>query len=337
MISRNSEHRNIPVPSRPLIYCDVGARSGLGTPWNRYRDNLNVVSFEPDAEEYHRLKSNLRPGDTCLNAALFSEEATVPLHLTRSRGCSSIYKPNFQFLNQFPDSERFSIEKTLEMPATTLDRLYADGKLETLDFIKLDTQGSELPIMQGGRKLLKESIIGIEVEVEFSPMYEGQPLFADVDGWIRSQLGLHLQDLRCNYWKRLDGLDNGAIRGQVIFGDALYFRPVPDLVGWIQTLPVEVGSQKLEAALITAIAYGFPDYVQSLLAHPSAPRILSKTRFEMWQSFARKFARSVRFWRSNRNWGKPFQALGALFQAVHQGWASSDRPLGADKKIGWFA
>ena len=39
----------------------------------------------------------------------------------------------------------------------------------------------------------KVARLGIEVEVEFQPIYEKQALFSDVDSFIRGNLGLQIQ------------------------------------------------------------------------------------------------------------------------------------------------
>ena len=43
--------------------------------------------------------------------------------------------------------------------------------------MKIDAQGSELNILEGGEKFLKNNLIGLQIEVEFNEIYKGQPLF----------------------------------------------------------------------------------------------------------------------------------------------------------------
>ena len=62
----------------------------------------------------------------------------------------------------------------------------------------------------------------MEVEVEFSPHYEKQPLFADIDSYLRSS-GFSLFDLKPCYWKRAL-LRPSQGRGQIAFADALYIK-----------------------------------------------------------------------------------------------------------------
>ena len=51
-------------------------------------------------------------------------------------------------------------------------------ELEPIDFIKIDTQGTELGIFIGGIGALKD-VLEIACEVEFAPLYRDQPLYWD--------------------------------------------------------------------------------------------------------------------------------------------------------------
>jgi protein O-GlcNAc transferase len=54
-----------------------------------------------------------------------------------------------------------------------------------IDFVKIDVQGAELAVFQGGEKVLRNAML-VQTEVEFVELYENQPLFADVDRLLRS-------------------------------------------------------------------------------------------------------------------------------------------------------
>ena len=65
------------------------------------------------------------------------------------------------------------------MSTDTLDSQLALHAIDDIDFIKMDTQGCELPILQGSTVTL-ERTVGMQIEVAFSPIYQDQPLFSDV-------------------------------------------------------------------------------------------------------------------------------------------------------------
>ena len=139
--------------TRNFIFCDVGARWGLEEPWKSYRNHLDVVSFEPDQEEYENLEKKKMDGDIVLPYALSSGEKKLNLHLTKNRACSSIIQPNHSYLKRFPDVERFSVEEKQIVESTTLDTLYEKNIVENIDFIKLDIQGFELDVLKGGGEI----------------------------------------------------------------------------------------------------------------------------------------------------------------------------------------
>jgi hypothetical protein len=75
---------------------------------------------------------------------------------------------------------------TLPITLSTLDDWAREEGVAAVDFMKLDTQGSELDIFRGGEQMLK-SVRMLEVEVEFNELYLGQPLFGDIDRHLRER------------------------------------------------------------------------------------------------------------------------------------------------------
>ena len=94
------------------------------------------------------------------------------------------------------------------------------------DFLSLDTQGSELNILKGGEQTFHNHCVALATEVEFHPMYKGQPLFSDIfDFALRHGFDFvgftYLQEISPHR------LPLGArAKGVVAFGDALFFRDI---------------------------------------------------------------------------------------------------------------
>lgn len=323
--------------NRNVLYCDVGARWGISEPWKSYRNIIDVVSFEPDPEEFESLREKNSASDKIYPYALYKKDETILLNLTKSRGCSSIYVPNDEFLNNYPDYARFTIEKKISARATTLDNLNKCGSLSHLDFIKLDVQGAELDILQGGEKFLKENIIGMEVEVEFHQMYKGQPLFSDIDPFVRNQLGLELQDLRKTYWKYSDGINVGAKKGQLIFGDALYLRSPHKILEWSSRFTVENASEKVQSAIILGIIYGYLDYSLCILNQPRIGEFLNEEKIKRLKMLISICNRKISVGGIvARKFSFLLHLVYKIFQPTHDGWATSDPHLGSRKMMGIF-
>jgi len=323
--------------SRNFVFCDVGARWGLEEPFKSYRDCVDVISFEPDQEEYEELSNKKMNRDLVLPYALYSEEKIINLNLTKARGCSSIYKPNISFLNKFPDVERFDVEETEEVQATTFDTLFKHQIIQQLDFIKLDTQGTELDILRGGEKLINDNIIGLQIEVEFKQMYNGQPVFSEIDHYIRNKFELELFDIRKACWKYIEGRGIGPSKGQLIFGDALYFRNPFELPNWCSQFGEEEAKNKVIMACFMGMIYGYPDYSLCILERPELLQLVDEQVIRELKIYISNLVRCKRF--SFRGSGKIhniFYMLSQLFKPDHEGWATGEKHLGSKKIIGIY-
>ena len=261
----------------PLTVLDVGARGGIHGRWRSCEKHLNAIGFEPDVDAYESLSDeNSTGGNTrYLNIALSNVHEETDFHNTRRPGCSSLLKPNVEFLSDFPAVDRFDVLSSTKVTVSTLDKVLVDAGLNDPDFIKVDTQGTALFVLQGGAETLRNSIFGVEVEAEFAEIYQGQPLFAEVDQFLRES-GFALFDIWSFHWKRKAALESGGRKGQMIFADALYFKNPKELL--------ENGNctkSKLLKALTICSVYGYLDYAVSLTEEAMTLGILSASEHEL--------------------------------------------------------
>jgi FkbM family methyltransferase len=252
---------------QPLVLVDVGARGGLKGNWLPARRHLRVFGFEPDKREFARLSGDHASSDptTFFDVALHDRRERIRLRIARDRGLTSIFEPDREFLDTFPDAERFDTIDVQEVDADTLDNVLGAAGVSDVDFVKVDTQGSELHVLEGAARVLASMAVGVEVEVEFTPIYKGQPVFADVDAYLR-RLDYQLFDLRPCYWKRAIGRAVGGPRGQIIWADALYLKTVPALRTLLTRPGVPAPRGKLLKAVSIALLYGYLDYALQMVA-----------------------------------------------------------------------
>ncbi len=148
----------------------------------------------------------------------------------------------------------------IQLNTDTLDNQVQENHIVDVDFIKLDTEGSELFILQSATNTLNNLVFGLEIEVGFVQMYEKQPLFSEVDSFTR-KCGFQLFDLKPYFWKRATGKDYSNRKGQIIFADALYLREVETYENLVSKIEDEtVRKSKLLRALSICILYGYVDY-----------------------------------------------------------------------------
>jgi FkbM family methyltransferase len=219
--------------SHPLVVFDAGARGGGMGELAGLSRFVTYVGFDADEVECKRLMDHPPDGykeykEYRVYPYFLGEGGRVDFHLYSDPGMDSTYEINSEFNRVFLESS-VQVERTVRLQSAALDEVALREELEAPDLLKLDTQGSELSILRGASHTLAQTGL-VEVEVEFCQMYDGQPLFADVDVLLRS-LGFELLYLnRCFLPRR--HFYKGLSRGQLIFGDALYGRGPSHLGGF---------------------------------------------------------------------------------------------------------
>ena len=95
-------------------------------------------------------------------------------------GASSLFRAT----GEYPLETYVQNEITVE--ATTLARVMHDEGVGTIDLLWMDIQGAELLALKGLDARLDDVSL-IHLEVEFFPIYEGQPLFGDLHRFLRGR------------------------------------------------------------------------------------------------------------------------------------------------------
>lgn len=194
---------------------------GIHPRWKPLRGRFHCFGFEPNEDEYAKLRPD--PQITWINAALGDKDGVIRLHLTKAFQNSSTRVPNSEVLAELAWGDGHSVVRTLEVPCKTLDTVAKENNLRP-DFLKLDTQGTELDILRAASATVLSGLVGLELEVSFMQIYEGQALFSETDAFLRRH-GLFCWDLGNVLRMKPQGIDTyRSPYGRLISCDALYFR-----------------------------------------------------------------------------------------------------------------
>jgi len=162
----------------PRTILDIGAQVG-----DFYREckqtwpDSQVMMIEATKECEPYLKDT---GGNYLIAVLSDEKKTIPFYKTKladTNTGNSVYR---ELTSAYSD-DNLIVE---DRETTTLDDLY-DGYTTIFDLVKLDTQGSEIDIMNGGSRLLKNTAVVI-LEVSHVEYNEKAPLVEEVKEYMES-------------------------------------------------------------------------------------------------------------------------------------------------------
>lgn len=217
-----------PLPPVPRIkIVDVGAMAieGESEAYAKLVAALpcDVIGFEPQANECAKLRALNRAGHTYLPYVIGDGSRQV-FHTCNYPPTSSLFEPNTALLDQFQNLE--NLTQVVQRTAVGTVRLDEIPECDGTDFLKLDVQGAELLILAGAEETLKNAVV-LQTEVEFVSLYIGQPLFADVDRFLRAHgFVFHLFcGLGGRTFKPLvHNHDVNAPLSQMLWAEAVYVR-----------------------------------------------------------------------------------------------------------------
>ncbi len=188
---------------------DIGANPIDGDP--PYKNllqsgNARLVGFEPQPEALEKLNAAKGEHERYLPNAVFDGNEHE-LKVCKAQGMTSLLEPNAELLAHFHGFPEWG-QVVNRIPVSTV-RLDDVDEIENIDYLKIDIQGGELEVFRNGVETLKDCLV-IQTEAEFLPMYKDQPLFSEVEMFLRSQGFL---------FHRVDALQSRALQPMLINSD----------------------------------------------------------------------------------------------------------------------
>jgi len=242
----------------PITYFDIGARGDIQEPWLQFQsDEIKVIGFEPDLFECERL-SKIYTNRRYYPYALWGNREIRPFYICKWGSTSSMYPPS-QDENKAYEPHHWSGRvpvKILQVECNKLDSIVPD--VDSPDFIKIDTQGSEFEILKGAEDLLISGNPLVLAETWCTDIYKGMPLTHDVMA-LMYRLGYNVYDLSiAAAWRHSNTKITSCYCRQKTIGFDLLFVKRLDQISFSN------GWNILKFAGLLEL-YGFRDYAIAVL------------------------------------------------------------------------
>ena len=194
---------------------DVGANTGqFARSMIAHFPEARFLCFEPLPEPYATLQAwaNERPNRVQIfNLAIGEQDGEAQMYFHRD------FSPSSSLLANTATGEKmFPVTKNQErvtVKLLTLDHALRNAKLEDNVLIKLDVQGYEDRVLEGGKEVFGKAVACI-LEISLDNLYEGQADFRE--------LYARLDQMNYRYAGNLNQIH--AEDGHVIYFDAVFVR-----------------------------------------------------------------------------------------------------------------
>lgn len=159
-----------------INFIDIGARGKLPRPWKRkYIDYLVLCDAGIKVPKNGKCR--------VLKKCIYNDDQIRPFYTYRKVNTSSLFKPNVPLCRQIGKFvKKFDLVKVKDVQCVRLDTILS-GYKESYQFIKCDTQGADLAVLQGMGKYIDE-MVGVHCECFLAPLYLGIPLFEDICSFL---------------------------------------------------------------------------------------------------------------------------------------------------------
>lgn len=200
----------------PITLIDIGASRGEFSA--AVLDHCGIkraLLVEPQDDRIAELKRRFTGDRFAISQrALLDRAGSAELQVLNFDPCTSLLPVTAEAV--FRDKQlNVGVEKRVQVPLSTLDSLLAQLQWrETIDLLKIDTQGTELQILKGAAQAL-ETVRLLWIEVSFRSLYQGDAQFPEVHEYL-GRAGFRLFSLHEGF-RRADG--------DLLQADALFLGP----------------------------------------------------------------------------------------------------------------
>jgi FkbM family methyltransferase len=186
-----------------LTLVDVGASLEPFPPFQPLLGHATYVGFDPDRREL-RTESSASGRRVIVDKAVVAEpgRATARFFLTRNPTASSTLRPLADEVAPYLHAYRYDVVDEAEVPATTLGAALASVGIDRVDWVKLDTQGTDLRLLDGLDEPLFATLVAVDAEPGFDQHYETEDTFGELHRWLVER-GFWLADLELTRAVRL--------------------------------------------------------------------------------------------------------------------------------------
>ncbi len=170
---------------RPKTVLDVGGSHGqFAREALRAFPGVTIHSFEPIPECFEELCALAKENPTLhpINVALSDHSGTSELWLSAYRDSSSLNEMLPAHIEAWPHTR---IEGKITVETARLDDLAQHLEFADPIFAKLDVQGHEMSVIDGGRATLARCQ-RVMIECNFASLYKKQPTFIEIYEVFRS-------------------------------------------------------------------------------------------------------------------------------------------------------
>lgn len=181
------------------VLVDVGASGAPPKVWSPIASQSIYLGFDPDLRAMTTTTEGRYRKSVIINSAVTADASATELnfYLTRSPFCSSTLPPDNESLSGYLFADLFEVERQATVPAVTVTKAAELAGLNHVDWLKTDSQGTDLRIFNSIPDDARQAVLAVDIEPGLIDAYVGEDLFVEAhqamirEGFWLSRLEVH--------------------------------------------------------------------------------------------------------------------------------------------------
>lgn len=202
-----------------------------------FRKDYEFFIYDADPGCFEHMKLHAGDINNVISTAVTGSDGQYTLHVNFDPYTSSLLPANpasrqFFYNNGVYDyvlEDVTKLVKTVRIDGRSLDSLALTHGFQ-VDYLSLDTQGTEFDILAGASDATLGDTVAIRSEVSFVPFYENQKLCEDVMALLRTKGFFPAKFFKIQNWASSQTSIGWRGTGFSVHGDMLFFREIPHIV-----------------------------------------------------------------------------------------------------------
>jgi hypothetical protein len=211
------------------VLVDIGSACAQQKMFAPIAESSTIVGFDADSRgQDQKFSQGFKSGHLVPKAVTADAgKESVEFVLTEYPECSSTLEPDLPALEELIFHDYFRPIKKVSAPAITLNEALRSLNLDQCDWLKLDSQGTDLSILKSLDEDSFDQLVAVDIEPGLVSAYIGEDLF-DVTHKFLFESGFWLSDLNVQEFSRIRPQTAKELASTIEFDDvARLFKTSP--------------------------------------------------------------------------------------------------------------
>ncbi len=181
----------------PPVLIDIGASGEIHSKWKKIAKYSVCIAFDADDREMsftETKSSGFKKLITINRIVTNKQDSEIDFYLTQSPFCSSTLEPDIDKLSVWPFKKLFLVEKKIKLKAVQLPDVLSTSGISYVDWLKIDTQGTDLRLFKSLSESIRKQILAAEFEPGIIDAYRGEDKLYELIGYM-SKEGFYMSSL----------------------------------------------------------------------------------------------------------------------------------------------